>query len=264
MELSIIIATHKRLHLLVRVRESLAHQLSTTVELIIIENDYGLAKARNVGWKKAKGEYVVYIDDDAVATNDWVANILQFIKLHPDVVAFGGPYTSLNEAVLPTWIPRDLTAMEIAAKVARPIILPHEWLTGTNMIFRKSVLKELGGFDEALGVTPTRRSYGEETDLLIRIHNAGYAIWYDPKIRVLHEFALSKASLCFLLKDQFTHGYNSHNTFKNLTKSDPAGTATSAFARLSRTNLEFKTRLYYLLSPFAYLSGIILGKIFDK
>jgi len=260
-KLSIVISTYNRPTLYERVVKSLKSQLAKNVEVVKIEGVAGLAKARNRGWKQAKGDYVAYIDDDAVATPNWVVNILGFIKLHPDVVAFGGPYTSSNALSLPSWIPKELTVMEIKANVARPIVLPHEWLTGTNMIFRRSVLKELGGFDEGLGVTPTRRSYGEETDLLIRLHNAGYAIWYDPKIKVLHEFALSKTSLLFLLRDQFTHGYNSHVTFKHLVKNDPVGTAGTALSRLSRPGLELKTRLYFLLSPLLYLVGTLVGKI---
>lgn len=264
MMLSIVIPTYNRSKYYDLVSESIKQQLNNNLEVVTIEGVAGLAKARNLGWQKAKGEYVAYIDDDAIATEGWVKNILIFIKLHPNVVAFGGPYTSSNESTLPTWIPIELTAMEISTRVARPIILPHEWLTGTNMVFKRSILKELGGFDESLGVTPTRRSYGEETDLLIRIHNAGHPIWYDPKIKVHHEFSQGKQSLFFLLQDQFTHGYNSLNTFKHLKKSDPAGTANTAFARLSCPDLELRTRVYFLLSPLAYLIGVLLGKIEAK
>jgi glucosyl-dolichyl phosphate glucuronosyltransferase len=258
--LSIIIATFNRSKQYDRVVASLKSQLSVGVELVTIDGVAGLSRARNLGWQKSKGEYVAYIDDDAIATGDWVESILHFIKQHSDVVAFGGPYTSSNSDSLPSWIPRELTAMEIATKVARPIVLPHEWLTGTNMIFSKSILKEIGGFDELLGVTPTRRSYGEETDLLIRIHNAGYKIWYDPKIKVQHEFARAKQSLAFLLRDQFTHGYNSHYTFQHLVKSDPVGTASTALTRFTQPGLHLLTRIYFALSPFAYLLGMILGK----
>lgn len=281
MKLTVVIATADRPILCRKVLKSLAKQIGEQ-EILLIDNGKvklpretykaanlryfytsikGLAHARNLGWQKAHGDYIAYLDDDAIATHAWVQNILKFIKLHPDVIAFGGPYASSNKDLLPTWIPRELTTMKIVTKVARPIVLPHEWLTGTNMIFRRSILEEHGGFNESLGVTSTRRSYGEETDLLIRVHNAGYAIWYDPEIRVLHEFAQSKASLSFLIRDQFIHGYNSLDTFKNLAKSDPGGTANTAFSRLSRANLDLKARLYFLLSPLAYLTGILIGKI---
>lgn len=261
LKLSIVVATFNRSALYEKVVKSLKSQLTKDVELVTIEGVAGLSKARNLGWKKAKGIYVAYIDDDAIAGKHWVKNILDFIEHHKEVVAFGGPYTSSNQVSLPKWIPRELTVMELGTKIARPIQLPYEWLTGTNMVFRKSILEELGGFDESLGVTPTRRAYGEETDLLIRIHNLGHDIWYDPNIKVEHFFSPQKQSLCFLLKDQFIHGYNSVNTFKNLVKSDPGKTAGTAFARLTRPGLPLLTRIYFLFSPFAYIFGSILGKL---
>ncbi len=261
MKLSISVCTYNRSKNYERVVASLKSQLRNNVELVSVEGVAGLAKARNIGWRKARGEYVAYIDDDAVATSDWVKNILNFIKLHPDVVAFGGPYSSSNQSELPTWIPKELTTMEVAAKKPRPIHLPHEWLTGTNMIFRRDTLKSIGGFDESLGVTPTRRAYGEETDLLIRLHNAGHEIWYDPKIKVLHEFSKQKQSFSFLLKDQFTHGLNSRHTFKNLQRSDPGKTANTMFDRLTRPGISFKTRVYFLIAPLAYILGMLVGRI---
>lgn len=260
MKISIIISTYQRSDQYNRVVASLKSQLNKDVELVTIEGVAGLAKARNIGWRKARGEYVAYIDDDAIATPHWIENILNFIKMHPDVVAFGGPYSSSNQSELPAWIPTELTTMEVAAKKPRPILLPHEWLTGTNMIFRRDTLKSLGGFDESLGVTPTRRAYGEETDLLIRLHNAGHEIWYDPKIKVLHEFSKQKQSLYFLLKDQFTHGLNSRHTFKNLKRSDPGKTANTMFDRLARPGLSPKTRVYFLFAPLAYMLGMILSR----
>lgn len=261
MILTILISTYKRYSLYNRVLSSLKLNHTYKVELVTIDGIAGLARARNLGWQKAKGDYVAYIDDDAIAEPDWVKNILAFIKKHPDVVAFGGPYHSSNESELPTWIPRELTVMEIKTRVARPIRIPDEWLTGTNMIFRRDILKEIGGFDESLGVRPDKRAYGEETDLLIRIHNAGHKIWYDPSIKVLHEFSKAKQSFFFLLRDQFTHGYNSKHTFKHLNKSNPGKTANTLLSRLLSSGISPKTRLYFLLAPIAYLTGMMVGKI---
>lgn len=261
MRLSIIVCSYNRTRKFDRVVVSLTSQLARDIELVTIEGVAGLAKARNQGWRKSKGEYVAYIDDDAIASPDWVSNILSFIKKHPEVVAFGGPYSSSNQPELPAWIPKELTTMEVAAKKPRPIHIPFEWLTGTNMIFRRDILQKLGGFDESLGVTPNRRAYGEETDLLIRIHNAGHKIWYDPKIKVLHEFSKQKQSLYFLLKDQFTHGLNSHHTFKHLKKSNPGKTANTMLSRMTRKGIPIKTRLYFLLAPLCYLIGMTLGKL---
>lgn len=260
-KLSIVISTYNRHQLYQRVVASLTPQLVNGVEIVTVEGVVGLARSRNQGWKKAKGEYVAFIDDDAIASASWVKEILGFIKKHRSVVAFGGPYNSSNQRDIPSWIPRELTGKVLPGKTARPINLGAEWLNGTNMIFSRQVLQALGGFDESLGIKGSKRGYGEETDLQIRLHNAGYEIWYSPKIMVEHEFASFKQNLWYLIKNQYLHGLGSIHTFKHLRKSNPGKTATSLIAKLLKPKLLWQTRLYYFLSPLAYLLGQTLAKL---
>ncbi|MBV5279757.1 MAG: glycosyltransferase family 2 protein, partial [Actinobacteria bacterium] len=50
----------------------------TTVKNIryVLESTLGLSFARNAGWHTARGKYVAYLDDDAVASSVWLENIL--------------------------------------------------------------------------------------------------------------------------------------------------------------------------------------------
>ena len=261
MNLSIVVATNARPSQLSRLINSLTPQTGKDTELIVIENSYGLAKARNQGWRKARGKYIAFIDDDAVADPGWVEAILDFVDSHTKEVIFGGPYTSLNQSEIPSWIPREVTEKILPSKKARPLKLGQEWLNGTNFVVKKSALEVAGGFDEKLGITSAKRAYGEETDLQIRLHNKGYEVWYDPQIKVRHEFARFKMNMCYLLKNQFTHGYNSSQVFKHLAKSTPGKTATKIFRKLISKGISPKTRFYYLVSPLFYLAGGISSKL---
>lgn len=263
-KLSIVIATNKRKAQLERLLKSLAHQITKQVELIIIHNSYGLSKARNKGWKKANGQYVAFIDDDAIANPDWVEHILGFINKHPDVLAFGGPYRSLNQQDIPSWIPKELTTHNLSIKRARPLNIGFEWLTGTNMVYARHLLLSLGGFDENLGVKGGSRGYGEETELQIRIANAGHQIWHDPSIMVEHEFAGSKQNMLYLLLDQYRHGRDSIATFRNLRVATKKTTAKKVIDRIIAPALPIYTKIYYLLSPWIYTSGKIMGYIHEK
>lgn len=260
MILSIVLASYHRSTLYTRAKCSLG-TLPKNVELIEIIGVKGLAKARNLGWKKARGRYVAYLDDDACASPAWVRRILGFIASHPNVVAFGGPYTALNQETLPVWIPAEVVGKKLPGTRPRPLIIPHEWLNGTNMIFAKSVLKKLGGFNETLGVNGEVRAYGEETDLQIRLHNAGYEIWYLPNLTVQHEFMLWKQNLYFLLKDQYLHGRGSRLTFAHLQQNDTRRAAETALGRLFAPRLHWQTRVYYFFAPLAYLLGKTIGII---
>lgn len=58
----------------------------------IFEPVVGLSRSRNTGWRAAKGQYVGYIDDDAVAGTEWVENAISVsktVKPYPDII--GGP-----------------------------------------------------------------------------------------------------------------------------------------------------------------------------
>ena len=261
MNLTIVVATNARPSQLSRLIDSLTPQTGKDTELIVIENSYGLAKARNQGWRKARGKYVAFIDDDAIADPRWIGAILDFIDSHTKEVIFGGPYTSLNQKEIPSWIPRELTEKILPTKKARPLKLGRVWLNGTNFVVKKSILAIADGFDEKLGVSGNTRAYGEETDLQIRLSTLGYKVWYDPKIKVQHEFAKHKMNMWYLLKNQFTHGYNSREIFKHLKKTNRGRTANMVISHIFEPNIPHKRRVYYLFSPIFYLAGIFWSKV---
>jgi glucosyl-dolichyl phosphate glucuronosyltransferase len=288
MILSVNISTYNRSKHCQQAIKSVIHQVTrTSYEIIVIDNGTksttkkmiqklqskfsnihyyqtritGLAHARNLGWKKARGEYIAYLDDDAIASPDWIKSIDIFITKHPKVAIFGGLYTSSNQDEIPRWIPAELTSKILPGKKDRSINLGLEWLNGTNIIIKKSLLKKLDGFDESLGVNAGKRAYGEETDLQIRASNAGILVWYSPKIKVEHFFATEKQNIIYLLKNQFIHGQNSHQVFKLLKQSNKSATASTSINRLFQKNIPLKRRVYYLLSPICYLLGKLIKTI---
>lgn len=97
MILSILICTMpKRAIYLDRLLKVLNLQVTNDVE-IIIESDVGkipTGQKRNILKKKAKGKYIVYVDDDDMVSNDYVNEILNAAKKNPDVITFEGFMTT--------------------------------------------------------------------------------------------------------------------------------------------------------------------------
>jgi GT2 family glycosyltransferase len=58
-----------------------------------------------------------------------------------------------------------------------------DWLLGAFLLLRRTMLEELGGFDEGF------RMYGEDIDLCYRAARAGWERWYVPAARVRHDYA---------------------------------------------------------------------------
>jgi len=171
---------------------------------VVLEAHQGLAHARNRGWRESRGEYVAYIDDDARPSLNWIAAMNDFLDAHPGAPAFGGPYRAFTLSPLPDWFPRDYGSWNLGAESR--VLARSEYLNGTNMIFQKTLLEKLGGFEESLGMRGSTISYGEETELMMRMHVQGLAIHYCPDIVVEHAILDYKMRLGWLLASSYRNG----------------------------------------------------------
>jgi len=210
---SVVVCTHNRAELLAEALASLVAQTldPTTYEVIVVDNAstdgtravvegcssrlpqvrycleerLGLSHARNRGWLEARGDYVGYLDDDAKAPPEWLDVALQTI-VHGAPAALGGPVVPFHADAKPRWF-KDRYELRTRGETARPLC-PGEYLSGTNLFFRRAVLEALGGFDPALGVVGRRVAYGEETAMQVRIRAEmpGEIIYYEPRLCVDH------------------------------------------------------------------------------
>jgi O-antigen biosynthesis protein len=142
----------------------------------IQQDNQGLSAARNVGARAARGEILAYTDDDCVADEDWLLYLVRAM-LDQDVVALGGPNIT----------PRDdgWVAHCVAASPGNPshVMLDDrraEHVPGCNMVVRRDVLLDLGGFD------PQYRAAGDDVDVCWRLLDAGYDIGFAPGALVWH------------------------------------------------------------------------------
>ena len=161
----------------------------------ISETQQGASFARNTGAAIAKGEWVCFMDDDAVATPNYVENILKHIQNKPDAVGFGG-------RIIPKYIPSEPKGMSyyVSSLVGNfdyaPIACAFEngkYPLESNMIVKKSVYDKIGGFNVNLpGVVGTLRIGGEGKELFYKILALGHIIYYDPAICVHHVVEVKK------------------------------------------------------------------------
>jgi glycosyltransferase involved in cell wall biosynthesis len=155
----------------------------------IYEPLLGLSRARNTGWKHARGTYVAYLDDDAIACSEWLERILHvFETVRPKPGCVGGKIKPIWGAGRPQWLSDKLAPiLTIVDWSPRPIILSqNQWIAGANMAFPRGLLESIGGFDVTLGRKGNKLLSMEESLLRQRLEKKGYQCLYHPEIAVRH------------------------------------------------------------------------------
>jgi len=173
----------------------------------------GPGAARNVGWRAAKGELVWFVDSDCVAEPDALVILLRHFD-SPRVAAVGGSYANgCPESLLGTLIHEEIVARHAA--MGREV----NFLAGYNVVYRRSVLEQVGGIDETLFNGPGSPG-AEDAELSFKAQAAGYVLRFDAASRVAH---YHPTRLARYLRAQRHHGYwrvNLHLLYAEHSKGD--------------------------------------------
>lgn len=150
----------------------------------------GMPYARNAGINEAKGEIVVFIDDDSLVQERWLENLIKPYIDNPKIGAVGGRVIDKTEIKYQT-NEQKVGALSREGKqicnfgLDTKQIIEVDWITGCNMSFRREALLKTGGFDP--GYTGTGSF--EEVDMSTRIRKFGYIILFNPEAAVIHTLA---------------------------------------------------------------------------
>lgn len=160
----------------------------SNIKIVIQKTGKGLSVARNLGIAACDGEYVAFIDDDAIAEPKWLSNL---VRCYTDdkIGAVGGLVLGTTGWVqFKNGCVSKLGEIKIDEPFSREEYNSENsfWINqmmGTNSSFRRDLLIKLGGFDT------NYRYYFDETELCIRVIKNGFKIVHANDAIVVHKFS---------------------------------------------------------------------------
>jgi GT2 family glycosyltransferase len=211
--ISIVICTHERHFFINRTIESISQINYQCFEVIVVdssENDLTLHSielmkinynfplqiikskqrnisiSRNIGIKNATGEFIFFIDDDAIPPADWIDKLLAiYDDRGTNCAGVGGRVRDMTTDGYPLQYCRGITniisnTIPVRSHDAINYNRSQGWwyngLMGANSSYRRDSLEKINGYDEFF------EYFLDETDLCLRLIQAGYEIHYSDVI----------------------------------------------------------------------------------
>jgi GT2 family glycosyltransferase len=163
------------------------------VQTLVSNVNLGFSGGNNRAATRARGEYLVLLNDDTEVQPGWLESLLETAEAHPRAGAVGSrilfPNGRLQEAGSVIWsdgttspVGRGLPAGSRAYSYLRPV----DYSSACSLLVRRSTWDAVGGFDEEYAP-----GYYEDADLCLAIGDRGEEVIYEPRSRVLHHESTS-------------------------------------------------------------------------
>ncbi len=179
----------------------------------IIENDFnpGFSTGNNIGFSVAKGDYILVLNPDTLVTTDAISQCVTYLEKHQEVGMLGCKVLSETGKQQATLI-KFLRLKDILLNIFIPykFISNNSWLgekhyeglnpnhshdveviVGCFMMLPRSVIKDVGGFDEDFFM------YVEEVEWCWRVYQTGKKIRYYPEASIIHYGGGCSSSLSY-------------------------------------------------------------------
>jgi GT2 family glycosyltransferase len=181
-------------------------------DVTVVENQEakGLSGARNTGAARAQGDIIAFLDDDAVAHEDWLKFLADSYG-NQQIVGVGGLTQPRWQTARPAWLPEEFYwVIGCNYTGMAPSGAPVRNLIGANMSFLREAFERVeGGFVTGIGRTSTGRPLGcEETELCIRLgqQTPGTMFIMDHRAMIWHFVSDSRCTLSYFLSRCFAEG----------------------------------------------------------
>ncbi|HEX3040678.1 MAG TPA: glycosyltransferase family 2 protein [Solirubrobacterales bacterium] len=157
------------------------------IRALRLERNAGFAGACNAGAALARGEHLVFLNNDTEPQSGWLAALLDCAEAHPEAAVVGAkllhPVGTVQHAGVvfgQDGYPHNLYAGFPAGHPAPNRKRRLQAVTGACMLVRREAFERVGGFDEGF------LNSMEDVDLCLRLGEAGREVRYTPAAVVTH------------------------------------------------------------------------------
>lgn len=167
--------------------------LGNKIRVIKNSKNKGFVEACNQGAAQARGQYLVFLNNDTLVQKNWLETLLKTFDNDKLVGAVGSmiiyPDGHLQEAGAVIW--RDATAdtygwQENPAELRYNFAREVDYCSGASLMISKNLFDQIGGFD--MRFAP---AYYEDTDLCMSVLAAGFKVIYQPASKIIHYEAVT-------------------------------------------------------------------------
>jgi glucosyl-dolichyl phosphate glucuronosyltransferase len=169
----------------------------------VFEPKQGLDHARNRAIREARGEIIVFADDDILVKPDWLSQLV--VPLMADhsrrVGALGGEVIPVFPDGLPPWVAEWHAPLAFRTETG-PLEAHHSPM-GANLAVPRWVFEELGPFSTALDRNGKNLFGGGDAELIRRVRAAGLEVWFSPGAAVKHQMPASRTTFQYAARHAF-------------------------------------------------------------
>lgn len=225
----------------------------------------GLSHARNRAAREATTDWLLYLDDDAVAHPD----MMECLRLHlrnAAVRVIGGRYEHLFGQAPPDWIRHYYKRPVCAAPGEGLLVLNNDqYLAGCVFAAERRLFLDFP-FRPDLGMQADRPGYGEESEWQDRVRRAGVPVHFDRAVAIDHLVRPDELTIRARIDKAYAHGrYRARTRVRGkVEKAEFFGRALRLLAKtipydvgrvLFRPNFSWRNGVVSTLGKLAYLRG---------
>lgn len=194
-----------------------------SVKIVEVKKNLGFAEGNNLGYEKSTGDYILFLNNDCIVTNNFLDKLVSYLKKNPNVgivqptIIFYRPNTNLHNKINSVGsfflksgflYHQDYGKKFVGEKYNKPFEIFSAY--GACFLVKREIIERIGLFDSDYF------AYFEETDLCHRTWLAGYSVMTYPTVRVFHKGAQTSAMLpsAFIQFHSFKNKFYSY--LKNL------------------------------------------------